>query len=181
MRTAIYTRTAMFASASVTGQVDACRSYADARGWQVASHYADTGTALDVGPELHRLMFAVERGEVDAVVTADVTRLTRKTFDNHPFVRACREHHVKLAFANEGDTCPGSKLRIEGKQRRVECPMCGRRILTRSGSSGKLYPHKAFPECPGCGKEVESHGDMWYCPGCGDEWSLGTFPLWEDD
>lgn len=102
VKAAIYTRTAIFASASVAGQVEACQRYASRHGWNVVGQFSDTGSVVDVGHQMVKLVWAVERGEVDGVVMATLSRLTRRAqFDTHPLVKACLDRGIPIAFAKE--------------------------------------------------------------------------------
>ena len=60
-------------------QLERCRAYATARGWEVADEYRDGGEsgAKAARPALDRLLAACRRGEVDAVVVAKLDRFGR--------------------------------------------------------------------------------------------------------
>ena len=68
--------------ASPTSQLDACRSFAAARGWAVVGEFSDVGLS-GYDPAVHRAGFesaisSIETGRADAVVVHYLSRLTRR-------------------------------------------------------------------------------------------------------
>lgn len=79
MNAAIYTRSAA-APGSLDAHRTACDKFARDHGWQpLPTRYDDLGSGLSLDrPGLQRLLADVDAGRVDAVVVADVARLSRE-------------------------------------------------------------------------------------------------------
>ena len=66
-------------SASIANQRDMLESYCKQQGWEVAAIYQDDGyTGLNMErPDLQRMLKAIERRQVNLVITKDLSRLGR--------------------------------------------------------------------------------------------------------
>lgn len=66
-------------SASIANQRDMLEKYCERQGWEVAAVYQDDGyTGLNMErPDLKRMLKAVERRQVNLVITKDLSRLGR--------------------------------------------------------------------------------------------------------
>lgn len=84
-RCAIYARlsVAKEESVSIVRQLESCRSYADARGWEVVGEYVDDGVSATVNrPEDRDGWFALlSARDFDAVIIWKVDRLARRVLD----------------------------------------------------------------------------------------------------
>ena len=66
-------------SASIANQRDMLEKYCKSQGWTVVAVYQDDGfTGLNMGrPDLKRMLKAIERREINLVITKDLSRLGR--------------------------------------------------------------------------------------------------------
>ena len=66
-------------SASIANQRDMLESYCEKQGWEVVAVYQDDGyTGLNMErPDLKRMLKAIERRQINLVVTKDLSRLGR--------------------------------------------------------------------------------------------------------
>ena len=66
-------------SASIANQRDMLEKYCERQGWEVAAVYQDDGyTGLNMErPDLKRMLKAIERRQVNLVITKDLSRLGR--------------------------------------------------------------------------------------------------------
>jgi site-specific DNA recombinase len=83
MRVAIYTRTATRTSGNGQRQLEQCRAFAAARGWQAAEVFADDGASgsnMD-RPGLQRILTGMRAGAFDVLLTDAASVLTRNASD----------------------------------------------------------------------------------------------------
>jgi len=74
-------------------------------GWTFAGIYADegeSGTSARSRPEFLRLMAAALSGDVDLIVTKDVSRFARNTLDTLDYTRRLRRAGVGVVFISDG-------------------------------------------------------------------------------
>ena len=66
-------------SASIANQRDMLETYCEKQGWEVVAVYQDDGyTGLNMErPDLKRMLKAIERRQINLVVTKDLSRLGR--------------------------------------------------------------------------------------------------------
>ena len=99
----LYARVSVFTeeSVSIARQLDSCRKFAEARGWEVVGEFVDEGvSATKNKPEVREAWSALLASEFayDAVVVWKVDRLTRRVVD---FMRA----HETLTKRGAGIVC----------------------------------------------------------------------------
>jgi site-specific DNA recombinase len=115
-RAAIYTRVSREDSAkrghSLTGQADLCRSYAEREGYQVVLELREEGisgaTPFAERPEGARLVEAIRKREVDAVICYAVDRLSRDSVEGQVLNSLWQSIGVELHALDAGG-------KIEGK------------------------------------------------------------------
>jgi site-specific DNA recombinase len=86
VRAAIYARysTDLQSQASITDQVELCRRYIEARGWTLVHSFADravSGASTVQRPSFQDMVRAVERSEIDVIVTEALDRIGRNLAD----------------------------------------------------------------------------------------------------
>ena len=76
-------------SASIANQRDMLESYCEKQGWEVVAVYQDDGyTGLNMErPDLKRMLKAIERRQVNLVITKDLSRLGRNYLQTGVFRR----------------------------------------------------------------------------------------------
>lgn len=139
---------------SLPTQEDACREYAEARGFRVAETYREvySGAALWERPQLAVLRDRVRRGEIDVVIAYAIDRLSRKQTHLAIVADECERAGVELRFATEefektaiGEFIRGAKtFAAELEREKIhERTMRGKRARVLSGrlspSSRPLY------------------------------------------
>lgn len=86
-------------------QEEACRSYADARGWDVVAVYEDTELSAYrprvTRPAYDELVAELSDDRIDAVLVWRLDRLVRRPQDFERFWALCEQHRVRLASVNE--------------------------------------------------------------------------------
>ncbi len=142
---------------SLPTQEEACREYAEARGYAVVEVYREiyTGTALWERPQLAVLRDRVRRGEIDVVVAYAIDRLSRKQTHLAIVADECERAGVDLRFATEefektaiGEFIRGAKtFAAELEREKIhERTMRGKRARVLSGklspSSRPLYGYQ---------------------------------------
>jgi len=84
-RCALYARLSVTKeeSVSIARQLESCRSYADARGWEVVGEFVDDGVSATANRPEDRIGWAalLAAGDFDAVVIWKVDRLARRVLD----------------------------------------------------------------------------------------------------
>lgn len=111
MRAAIYCRISQDKTgeaAGVTRQLEDCLALAEASGWTVGeTHvYTDNDVSATSGkprPEYRRLLDAIERGELDAVVAWAPDRLYRKLADLEELLEVMEGHNIAIKTCRLGD------------------------------------------------------------------------------
>ena len=108
VRAVLYARVACAApesQASVRAQMEHCRAFAEAHGFDLVGTFTDIGPGPSLQttpPGFHNMMRLVEGGDIDVLVTYDQARLTR---DNDRYLRI-REGLHRIGVAVEFVTCP---------------------------------------------------------------------------
>lgn len=96
---------------SIQTQVNLCKAEIEHRGWQLAGIFTDDISAskkgMDQRPGLSRLIEAVDRGEVDAIVAWERSRFARKPYEWVFFLRDMRRKGVTVHFVNQNDPLAG--------------------------------------------------------------------------
>jgi site-specific DNA recombinase len=106
LRTAIYVRVStddQVDGYSLTTQEEACRKYAELKGWQVADVYKDegySGTTLQ-RPELIRMLADAKDGLLDVICVWKCDRFTRKTRDFLNLLDDLKQMEVRFASATQ--------------------------------------------------------------------------------
>lgn len=83
-----------------------CRALAERKGWPVVDVLVDNDLSAASGkprPQYHRLLEAIDAGEVDAVVTWDLDRLHRRPIELEEFFNACDRAGVRHLASVGGD------------------------------------------------------------------------------
>jgi site-specific DNA recombinase len=114
------------------------RELAERLGWEVARVFTDNDVSATSGrrrPEYEAMLDAIRAGEIDAVVTWDVDRLTRKPAELEVFIDLAERHGLQLAsVGGEIDLAtPQGRLtaRIKGSVARHEAEQLARRIRAK--------------------------------------------------
>jgi site-specific DNA recombinase len=97
---AVYARVAVCATEDqLLSQIEACRKYAEERGWTVVAEVTDkgmSGATLD-RPGLNRIRGLARAGEIDAVVICSLDRLAREVSLVHLLRKSLRREVPKSA------------------------------------------------------------------------------------
>lgn len=106
MRCAIYIRHSRNPQSALAAspQLALCRQTIEHNGWKEVAEFSDhavSGKAA-LRPGLQSLLAAVDSGEVDAVVTASIDRLSRDSTDITDICERLRSASVALHTSNEG-------------------------------------------------------------------------------
>lgn len=104
MRSIIYARVSteeQKTGHSIEAQLEACRNYAKAKGWEIVIEYQETGSgkSIDNRTELQRALTMLKEGAADYIVVWRLDRLTRSILD---FQRVITEVGPKVASVTEG-------------------------------------------------------------------------------
>src|SRR5699024_9514765 len=125
-------------------QIEDCTAEAGRRGWTVGDQFIDNNVSaskVKPRPEYTRMIEAVERGDIDAVVVWDVDRLTRKPAELETFIDLADRHGLSLAsVGGEIDlSTPQGRLtaRIKGSVARHEAEQMGRRIARKAEQTAR--------------------------------------------
>jgi site-specific DNA recombinase len=137
VHTALYTRISEDPTGKRVGvarQLDDCSALADRLDWTVVDHYSDNDiSAFDgsIRPEFERMLAAIERGEIGAIITWQPDRLYRSLKDLERLVDAT-DRGIEIRTVNGGDLdlshSTGRMLaRILGSVARQESELKGER------------------------------------------------------
>jgi site-specific DNA recombinase len=165
MRVAVYVRESKGDAASRDRQREDAIRLAGQRGWQVVATLGDDDTSAAgkrIRPGFEKLLSAIDRGEVQAVVAWSWERLERNRRDTVRLVEACQTHAVVVALVRGSDidmSTPAGRLtadmlasvarhEIEQKADRQ------RRAQIQAAEAGKPPSRRAFGYRPG-GLEVD--------------------------
>jgi len=91
-------------SASIQNQRSMLEHYCDEQGWEVVAVYQDDGyTGLNMNrPDLKRMLKAIERKQIDVVLTKDLSRLGRDHVDvNYLFEKYFPKNGVRYIAVND--------------------------------------------------------------------------------
>ena len=151
-------------------QIEDCTAEAERRGWTVAGQFIDNNVSASKAkprPEYTRMIEAVERGDIDAVVVWDVDRLTRKPAELETFIDLADRHGLALAsVGGEIDLSnPQGRLtaRIKGSVARHEAEQMGRRIARKAEQTAREGHATAGP-APFGYKRVRVDGHSAFVP-----------------
>ncbi|MBS1302519.1 recombinase family protein [Loktanella sp. SALINAS62] len=98
----LYLRTACTDDASIAQQRQDCTDYANTRGWRVLDTIVDNGVSGMGGvSRLDALQDRVASGEAQAIITADLSRISRDPVQVRAFVQLCQQHGVDLCIVKE--------------------------------------------------------------------------------
>lgn len=105
MKAAIYCRvstTNQEDNYSLATQEEACRSHAAENGYTVAGVYVDvrSGAELWERPQLNEVREAARKGEIDAIITYDPDRLSRRQVHFAVLIDEAERFNVQLIFVN---------------------------------------------------------------------------------
>lgn len=92
-------------SASIANQRDMLETYCERQGWEVAAVYQDDGyTGLNMErPDLKRMLTAIERRQVNLVITKDLSRLGRNYLQTGTLIEDFFPRHgVRYVAMNDG-------------------------------------------------------------------------------
>ncbi len=96
-------------SASIANQRDMLEKYCEKQGWEVVAVYQDDGfTGLNMErPDLQRMLRAIERRQINLVITKDLSRLGRNYLQTgHLIEDFFPRNGVRYIAMNDGiDTC----------------------------------------------------------------------------
>jgi DNA invertase Pin-like site-specific DNA recombinase len=90
---------------SITSQQDIINEYADGKGWTVSNIYIDdncSGYTLD-RPAYNRMIDEVERGNIDVILTKDLSRIGRNNGKVLVLIDKLRELSIRLILITEAD------------------------------------------------------------------------------
>jgi len=91
-------------SSSIQTQRTMLENYCTGQGWEVVAVYQDDGyTGLNTNrPDLQRMLKAIERKQVDVVVTKDLSRLSRSYLDSGRLLEEFfPKHNVRYLAVND--------------------------------------------------------------------------------
>ena len=122
----------------VQRQRAAVLSAACERGWPEPAVYTDTGPSgwQRLGSDLTRLAADISRGQRDAVITADLYRISRSTADTAGFAEHCTSHDVTIETIDDADGPDPRAVAIRAYHRQQQLT-AGRTIRRRPVRSGK--------------------------------------------
>ena len=122
----------------VQRQRAAVLSAACERGWPEPAAYTDTGPSgwQRPGSDLTRLAADISRGQRDAVITADLYRISRTPADTAGFAEHCASHDVALETIHDADG-PDPRTAAISAYHRQQQLAAGRTIRRRPVRSGK--------------------------------------------
>ncbi|MER6329236.1 recombinase family protein [Streptomyces sp. NPDC001034] len=109
VRTAIYVRVASAEqSTSLKIQEDACREYAEDKGWTVTDVYQDQGVSgtQTSRPEFARLLADADADHVDVVLVYRFDRVARTIVAFFELVDALRLRQINITSATQGIGIP---------------------------------------------------------------------------
>ena len=92
-------------SASIANQRDMLESYCEKQGWEVVAVYQDDGyTGLNMErPDLKRMLKAIERRQINLVITKDLSRLGRNYLQTGTLIEDFFPRHgVRYIAMNDG-------------------------------------------------------------------------------
>lgn len=87
---------------SLDAQEKEVRDYARGEGFSIGAVFRDVLSGRADRYEFNQLLDVVDRGEVDVVVTWEVSRFGRDGFSNALLAHKCREQHVRIEVATGG-------------------------------------------------------------------------------
>jgi site-specific DNA recombinase len=138
----------------VARQVEDCTALAAKRGWSIAETFIDNDVSASSGvrrPEYERLIEAIKREQVGALVVWDVDRLTRTPSELEQFIGLADAHSIALAsVGGEVDLAtPQGRLtaRIKGSVARHEVEQSSRRLKRKfleRAEAGKSHGKVAY-------------------------------------
>ena len=122
----------------VQRQRAAVLSAARERGWPEPAVYTDTGPCgwQQPGSDLTRLAADISRGQRDAVITADLYRISRTLADTAGFAEHCASHDVTIETIDDADGPDPGAAAIRACHRQQQLA-AGRTIRRRPARSGK--------------------------------------------
>lgn len=137
MHTALYTRVSVDATGerqAITRQLDDCTLLAERLGWTVVDHFSDNDISTfdgSIRPDFERMLTAIGRGEIDAIICWQPDRLYRSLKDLERLVDAT-DRGIEIRTVNGGDLdlshSTGRMLaRILGSVSRQESELKGER------------------------------------------------------
>ena len=147
-------------SASIANQRDMLEKYCEKQGWEVVAVYQDDGfTGLNMErPDLQRMLRAIERRQINLVITKDLSRLGRNYLQTgHLIEDFFPRNGVRYIAMNDGiDTDCAADFRICPKRSWSELyPQTagGRKNplphMVEPGTGASQYPHQMGKERPG--------------------------------
>ena len=91
-------------SASIANQRDMLESYCEKQGWEVVAVYQDDGyTGLNMErPDLKRMLKAIERRQINLVITKDLSRLGRNYLQTGTLIEDFFPRHG-VRYITQGD------------------------------------------------------------------------------
>lgn len=138
----------------VARQIEDCTALATRRGWAIADTFIDNDVSASSGvrrPEYERLIEAIKREKVSALVVWDVDRLTRTPSELEQFIGLADAHSIALAsVGGEVDLAtPQGRLtaRIKGSVARHEVEQSSRRLKRKfleRAEAGKSHGKVAY-------------------------------------
>ncbi|CDQ45691.1 recombinase family protein [Mycolicibacterium neoaurum] len=112
LRTALYLRVSLDRTGeqlAVERQRNDAERVVKQRGWNIVDTYTDNSVSAagkKERPEFTRMLDAIKRGEIQAVVAWSLDRLARNARDRLALVEACRDHGVIIALVQGSDMDP---------------------------------------------------------------------------
>jgi DNA invertase Pin-like site-specific DNA recombinase len=143
---AIYARVSTAAQADrelpLEGQLDACRTYAERRGYVVAAEYVDAGISglTDDRPEFQRLLADAATRPWDLVIVWEYSRFSRVLWHSERYIEMLDSHGIAVESVTEGDS--SWERVIRGKVAQDEARSIGARTMRgkRLAAQRGLWP-----------------------------------------
>ena len=148
-------------SASIANQRDMLEKYCEKQGWEVVAVYQDDGyTGLNMErPDLKRMLKAIERRQINLVITKDLSRLGRNYLqtgtlidllvivheclhlsgNKAEFLFLCTDYFLRHRIEKNQSYCSGLRLTSHIRDR-----SCKRSLISHTYKAGKIRSQHKF-------------------------------------
>ena len=118
-------------SASIANQRDMLEKYCEKQGWEVVAVYQDDGfTGLNMErPDLQRMLRAIERRQINLVITKDLSRLGRNYLQTGHLIEDFFPNPLKI-LKNLWQKCGRTVVGLCNHKRSVRAAIRERRFYT---------------------------------------------------